>query len=95
MQDAGEAALWPELGHCVCGELSREEVIFAVSGGDEMTVEQMLAGSIWPRCVVCGLCEQTRLDELWEKRRQVSRQHRAGDLRSPSHASLLVRPRQR
>jgi hypothetical protein len=65
MQDAGEAALWPELGHCVCGESSsREEVNSAVSGGDGMLVEQMLAGSIWPRCVVCGLCEQTRLDEL-------------------------------
>lgn len=33
----------------------------AVSGGDGTIVEQMLAGSISPRCVVCGLCEQTRL----------------------------------
>lgn len=90
MQDAGEAALWPELGHCVCGESSREELKSAVSGGDEMNVEQRLAGSIWPRCVVCGLCEQTRLDELWEKCRQVSRQHRSGDLPAPS---LLIRPR--
>ena len=46
------------------GESSREEVISVASGCDETIVEQMLAGSIWPRCVVCGLCEQTRLDEL-------------------------------
>jgi len=91
MQDAGEAALWPELGHCVCGDLSREEVVSAVSDCAGTTVEQMLARSISPGCVVCGLCEQTRCDEMRGKCGQVSRQHHTGDFPPPG---LLIRLRQ-
>jgi hypothetical protein len=72
---------------CVCGESSREEVISAVSGGDGTIVEQMLAGSIWPRCVVCGLCEQTRLTSC---ERNVGRSR--DSTAPPATCHLLVTP---